>query len=136
MRPPLLLLIWLLSTPGYGTDCDTSKAPDGLHFQISGCSKDFRRERRTKAWTTFAGNMAGVSCLCEVPGRIDHSTLNSTNCAITPNHLVCSDPTEVCPMWGVRSQFDRAPWYKGSSFDPLETVHCQFVTTNSTPLLD
>ncbi|KAH8680403.1 benzoate 4-monooxygenase cytochrome P450 [Ilyonectria robusta] len=37
---------------------------------------------------------------------------------IAPNYIVCGDPEEVRRMWGVRSQFDRAPWYKGFRLDP------------------
>ncbi|KAF5010772.1 hypothetical protein FDECE_3069 [Fusarium decemcellulare] len=37
---------------------------------------------------------------------------------IAPNYLVCGDPLEVRRMWGVRSQFDRAPWYEGFRLDP------------------
>ncbi|KAJ9142909.1 Benzoate 4-monooxygenase cytochrome P450 [Pleurostoma richardsiae] len=37
---------------------------------------------------------------------------------IAPNYVVCGDPIEVRRMWGVRSQFDRAPWYKGFQLDP------------------
>ncbi|KAI6784042.1 uncharacterized protein J7T54_004588 [Emericellopsis cladophorae] len=37
---------------------------------------------------------------------------------IAPNHVVCGDPREVRRLWAVRSQFDRAPWYKGFRLDP------------------
>ncbi|KAH7118581.1 benzoate 4-monooxygenase cytochrome P450 [Dactylonectria estremocensis] len=37
---------------------------------------------------------------------------------IAPNYVVCGDPEEVRRMWGVRSQFDRAIWYKGFKLDP------------------
>lgn len=37
---------------------------------------------------------------------------------IAPNYVVCGDPQEVRRMWGVRSPFDRAPWYKGFRLDP------------------
>ncbi|KAM0331502.1 hypothetical protein ACHAQA_003179 [Verticillium albo-atrum] len=37
---------------------------------------------------------------------------------IAPNYVVCGDPAEVRRMWAVRSQFSRAPWYKGFQLDP------------------
>ncbi|RVX72887.1 hypothetical protein B0A52_03240 [Exophiala mesophila] len=37
---------------------------------------------------------------------------------IAPNYVICGDPIEVRRMWGVRSQFDRSPWYKGFQLDP------------------
>ncbi|EXJ63632.1 uncharacterized protein A1O5_11393 [Cladophialophora psammophila CBS 110553] len=37
---------------------------------------------------------------------------------IAPEYLVCGDPIEVRRIWGVRSQFDRAPWFKGFQLDP------------------
>ncbi|KAK2767798.1 hypothetical protein FQN54_003957 [Arachnomyces sp. PD_36] len=37
---------------------------------------------------------------------------------IAPNYLICGDPIEVRRMWAVRSQFDRAPWFKGFQLEP------------------
>jgi hypothetical protein len=37
---------------------------------------------------------------------------------IAPNFVVVADPAEVRKIWGVRSQFDRAKWYKGFRLDP------------------
>ncbi|KAI5456019.1 benzoate 4-monooxygenase cytochrome P450 [Mariannaea sp. PMI_226] len=37
---------------------------------------------------------------------------------IAPNYIVCGDPEEVRRMWSVRSQFDRAAWFKGFRLDP------------------
>ncbi|ODH49103.1 hypothetical protein GX48_04721 [Paracoccidioides brasiliensis] len=35
-----------------------------------------------------------------------------------PNYVICGDPNEVRRMWGVRSEWDRSPWYKGFQLDP------------------
>jgi len=37
---------------------------------------------------------------------------------IGPNFLACSDPFELRRIWGVRSGYERSPWYKGFRFDP------------------
>ncbi|OJD17754.1 hypothetical protein AJ78_02163 [Emergomyces pasteurianus Ep9510] len=37
---------------------------------------------------------------------------------IAPNYLICGKPAEVRRMWGVRSKWDRSPWYKGFQLDP------------------
>ncbi|KAK4445698.1 benzoate 4-monooxygenase [Podospora aff. communis PSN243] len=37
---------------------------------------------------------------------------------IAPNFVVVCDPAEVKKVWGVRSSFDRAKWYKGFRLDP------------------
>ncbi|KIW34406.1 uncharacterized protein PV07_01184 [Cladophialophora immunda] len=37
---------------------------------------------------------------------------------IAPEYLICGDPIEIRRIWGVRSQFDRAPWFKGFQLDP------------------
>ncbi|EEH40562.2 benzoate 4-monooxygenase cytochrome P450 [Paracoccidioides lutzii Pb01] len=37
---------------------------------------------------------------------------------IAPNYVICGDPNEVRRMWGVRSEWDRSPWYKGFQLDP------------------
>ncbi|KAH8172544.1 cytochrome p450 domain-containing protein [Sarocladium implicatum] len=37
---------------------------------------------------------------------------------IAPNHVLCGDPAQVRRMWAPRSQFRRAPWYKGFQLDP------------------
>ncbi|KEY70331.1 hypothetical protein S7711_06807 [Stachybotrys chartarum IBT 7711] len=37
---------------------------------------------------------------------------------VAPNYVILGDPFEIRRIWGVRSQFDRAVWYKGFRLDP------------------
>ncbi|KLJ09236.1 hypothetical protein EMPG_15344 [Blastomyces silverae] len=37
---------------------------------------------------------------------------------VAPNYVICGNPAEVRRMWGVRSEWDRSPWYKGFQLDP------------------
>ncbi|KAK0620981.1 benzoate 4-monooxygenase cytochrome P450 [Immersiella caudata] len=50
-----------------------------------------------------------LNTLCEKYGPIFR---------IAPNFVVVGDPAEVKKVWGVRSTFDRARWYKGFRLDP------------------
>ncbi|KAK2617023.1 hypothetical protein QQS21_000114 [Conoideocrella luteorostrata] len=50
--------------------------------------------------------------------RANQATPTGPIARIAPNIVVCGDAGEVRRMWGVRSQFDRALWYKGFQLDP------------------
>lgn len=54
----------------------------------------------------------------EFSGRTSSQRYLGSIARIAPNYVVIGDPLEVRRIWGVRSQFDRAPWYKGFRLDP------------------
>ncbi|OCK76488.1 cytochrome P450 family protein [Lepidopterella palustris CBS 459.81] len=60
-----------------------------------------------------------------VPGKLctklfDVCSEHGPLARIGPNWVVCGDPAEIQRIWGIRSGFSRAPWYKATRLNPEE----------------
>ncbi|EDN09223.1 predicted protein [Histoplasma mississippiense (nom. inval.)] len=61
-------------------------------------------------WRAWTGSLyEDLGDLCQQHGPLVR---------VAPNYVVCGNPAEVRRMWGVRSEWDRSPWYKGFQLDP------------------